>query len=90
MTTFDLLLSGLEHATGLANIFAVIIGVLLGLAVGALPALGPSAGTAILLPAIINLEPTVAIAGLCGVYYGAMYGGAVTSILLGVPATPQP
>jgi putative tricarboxylic transport membrane protein len=67
------------------NLLAIFVGVILGLAVGALPALGPAAGVAILLPAIVNLDPTVAIAGLAGVYYGAMYGGAVTSILLGVP-----
>src|SRR3546814_19324644 len=67
------------------NLVSVGVGVLLGLAVVALPALEPTAGVAVLLPAIVNLEPTVAMAGLAGVYYGAMYGGAVTSILLGLP-----
>jgi len=85
MSTFELLLNGLENAVTLGNLGATIVGVLLGLAVGALPALGPSSGVAILLPAIVNLDPTMAIAGLGGVYYGAMYGGSVTSILLGVP-----
>ncbi|WMT88113.1 tripartite tricarboxylate transporter permease [Pelagibacterium sp. 26DY04] len=85
METLDLLLQGLASALAFDNLIAVLIGVLLGLAVGALPALGPAAGVAILLPAIVNLDPTVAIAGLAGVYYGAMYGGAVTSILIGVP-----
>lgn len=85
MASLELLMFGLQNAMSLANLSAVIIGITLGLAVGALPALGPAAGVAILLPSIVNLDPTVAIAGLAGVYYGAMYGGAVTSILIGVP-----
>jgi putative tricarboxylic transport membrane protein len=85
MDTIQLLLGGLSAALALQNVLAILIGVLLGLAVGTLPALGPAAGVAILLPAIVNLDPTMAIAGLAGVYYGAMYGGAITSILLGVP-----
>src|SRR3546814_2716224 len=85
MCSLELLLAGLQQAAAMQNLVAVMVGVLLGLAVGALPALGPSAGVAVLLPAIVNLEPTVAMAGLAGVYYGAMYGGAVTSILLGLP-----
>lgn len=85
MSTLQLLFDGLAQAANLPNFLATMVGVLIGLAVGALPALGPSAGVAILLPAIVNLNPTVAIAGLAGVYYGAMYGGGVTSILIGVP-----
>lgn len=85
METIDLLLNGLSGALLPQNLLAVLVGVLFGLAVGALPALGPAAGVAILLPAIVNLDATVAIAGLAGVYYGAMYGGAITSILIGVP-----
>lgn len=85
MDTLSLLMGGLTAALAWPNLIAVIVGVLVGLAVGALPALGPAAGVAILLPAIVNLDPMIAIAGLAGVYYGAMYGGAVTSILLGVP-----
>jgi putative tricarboxylic transport membrane protein len=85
METLALLFDGLAGAVAPQNLLAIFVGVILGLAVGALPALGPAAGVAILLPAIVNLDPTVAIAGLAGVYYGAMYGGAVTSILLGVP-----
>lgn len=83
--TLSLLMQGLSAATSMENLLAILVGVVLGLVVGALPALGPAAGVAILLPAIVNLDPTIAIAGLAGVYYGAMYGGAVTSILIGVP-----
>src|SRR3546814_16349796 len=71
MSSLELLLAGLQQAAAMQNLVAVMVGVLLGLAVGALPALGPSAGVAVLLPAIVNLEPTVAMAGLAGVYYGA-------------------
>jgi len=85
MESFDLLLSGLWVASGYDYLLATLVGVLLGLAVGVLPALGPSAAIAILLPVILNFEPTLAMAALAGTYYGAMYGGAVTSILLGIP-----
>lgn len=85
MEAFELLLHGLSLAFTVPVLLAVFTGVLLGLAVGALPALGPSAGIAILLPSIVNLDPTLAIAGLCGIYYGSMYGASVTSILIGVP-----
>lgn len=85
MESFDLLMNGLSAAFGADMLLATFLGVVLGLAVGVLPALGPAAAVAILLPVIVQFEPATAIAGLAGVYYGAMYGGAVTSILLGIP-----
>ncbi|WP_418025411.1 tripartite tricarboxylate transporter permease (plasmid) [Paracoccus sp. TD-10] len=85
MNTFDLLLSGLSAAMGFEMLAATLIGVVLGLAIGVLPALGPAAAVAILLPIVVRFEPATAMAGLAGIYYGAMYGGAVTSILLGIP-----
>jgi putative tricarboxylic transport membrane protein len=85
MDTFLLLLHGLTVAVTPDHLLATLFGVLVGLAVGVLPALGPPAAVAILLPVILNFEPTIAMAGLAGTYYGAMYGGAVTSILLGIP-----
>lgn len=66
-------------------LLAVLFGAIFGLFVGALPGLGPAAGVAILLPIVVGLDGTAAIAALAGVYYGAMFGGAVTSILLGIP-----
>jgi putative tricarboxylic transport membrane protein len=78
-------MGGLRVALTFDPLMATLAGVLLGLAVGVLPALGPAAAIAILLPIVLRFEPTVAIAGLAGTYYGAMYGGAVTSILLGIP-----
>jgi len=85
MEIFSDLFYGLSVATSGPMLLATLLGVLLGLAIGVLPAMGPPAALAILLPIVVSFEPTVAVAGLAGVYYGAMYGGAVTSILLGIP-----
>ncbi|NGN45297.1 TctA subunit of the tripartite Tricarboxylate transport(TTT) family protein [Mesorhizobium sp. CGMCC 1.15528] len=85
MEIFSDLFFGLSVATSSPMLLATLLGVLLGLAIGVLPAMGPPAALAILLPIVVSFEPTVAVAGLAGVYYGAMYGGAVTSILLGIP-----
>jgi putative tricarboxylic transport membrane protein len=85
MEIFSDLFFGLSVATSGPMLLATLLGVLLGLAIGVLPAMGPPAALAILLPIVVSFEPTVAVAGLAGVYYGAMYGGAVTSILLGIP-----
>jgi putative tricarboxylic transport membrane protein len=62
-----------------------LAGCLLGTLVGMMPGLGPLAGISLLLPATFGLEPTVAIVLLAGVYYGAMYGGSTTSILMRIP-----
>ncbi len=86
METLDLLWAGIFNAaTSPALLLAVFVGVVLGLLIGALPGLGPAAGVAILLPLCVGFEPTLAMASLAGVYYGAMFGGAITSILLGIP-----
>ena len=53
--------------------------------VGVLPGLGPTAGTAILLPLTYGMSPTASIIMLSGIYYGAMYGGTVTSVLINTP-----
>ena len=64
---------------------ACLIGAMLGTLVGVLPGLGPSAAVAILLPMIYGLDPLQALITLAGIYYGAMYGGTITSVLLGLP-----
>ncbi len=56
-----------------------------GMIVGVMPGLGPSAGLAILLPLTFTLDPTGAIVMLAAVYYGAMYGGTITSVLINTP-----
>jgi putative tricarboxylic transport membrane protein len=62
-----------------------IVGCLVGTFVGMLPGLGPLAGISLLLPLTFGLNPTTAIVLLAGIYYGAMYGGSTTSILIRIP-----
>jgi len=62
-----------------------VIGCLWGTIVGVLPGLGPLAGLTLLLPLTYHLEPTAAIVMLAGIFYGAMYGGSTTSILVRIP-----
>jgi len=79
------LLSGLANALTLANIGFALIGCLLGTLVGILPGLGPASAMAILLPVALHLPPTGAIIIMAGIYYGAMYGGSTTAILMNIP-----
>lgn len=67
------------------NILYAFIGCLIGTLVGVLPGIGPAGGMAILLPLIFGMEPASAIILLAGIYYGSMYGGSTTAILLNVP-----
>ncbi|MEK6654960.1 MAG: tripartite tricarboxylate transporter permease, partial [Thermodesulfobacteriota bacterium] len=67
------------------NIWMALLGCLLGTLVGILPGLGPSATIAILLPITFGMDATPAMIMMCAVYYGAMYGGSTTSILVNVP-----
>ncbi len=62
-----------------------LIGVVCGVIIGALPGLGPSVGIAVLLPLCYGLSPACALCMLCGIYYGAMYGGSITAILINTP-----
>ncbi len=67
------------------NIAVIIVGVTVGLFIGAMPGLGSVNGVAILLPMTFLVPPTSAIIFLAAIYYGAMYGGAISSIMLGIP-----
>ena len=67
------------------NLGLVIFGCLLGLFIGAMPGLGSVNGVAILLPLTFLVPPTSAVIFLGAIYYGAMYGGAISSIMLGIP-----
>lgn len=78
-------LGGLLNAFSPMNLLYCFVGSLLGTVVGVLPGLGPTATMAMLLPLTAYLDPTGAIIMLAGIFYGAMYGGSVTSILLNVP-----
>jgi putative tricarboxylic transport membrane protein len=67
------------------NLLWSALGVTLGTAIGVLPGIGPALTVALLLPVTFNLEPTSAFIMFAGIYYGAMYGGSTTSILLNAP-----
>lgn len=84
MEAFQYLYNGFASLSW-ANIFYCFVGVFWGTMVGILPGLGPMAGTALLLPLTFKMDPTSGIIMLAGVFYGAMYGGSTTSILLNMP-----
>ena len=79
------LLSGFLGALTFTNLVYAFVGCLLGTFVGVLPGLGPAATCAILLPLTTYMDPAGAIIMLASIYYGAMYGGSTTSILVNVP-----
>jgi putative tricarboxylic transport membrane protein len=68
-----------------ANLLACFLGVVLGTIVGVLPGLGPAGAMALVLPLTVKLGPTAGLIMLAGIYYGSMYGGSTTSILVNVP-----
>jgi putative tricarboxylic transport membrane protein len=76
---------GFSIALTPANLFACFVGVLVGTIVGILPGIGPVGAMALLLPSTFALQPATALIMLAGIYYGAMYGGSTTSILVNVP-----
>ena len=79
------LLYGFSIALAPTNLLACLLGVLVGTIVGILPGIGPVGAMALLLPSTFALEPATALIMLAGIYYGAMYGGSTTSILVNVP-----
>jgi putative tricarboxylic transport membrane protein len=85
MEILGLLADGFLVAMQPLNLLLVIIGVTLGLFIGAMPGLGSVNGVAILLPITFLVPPGSAIIFLAAIYYGAMYGGAISSITLGIP-----
>ena len=85
MDTLGHLLHGFSVTLQPHNLFYCFLGVFGGTLVGVLPGLGPQAAIVLLLPAAVYLEPVTAIIMLAGVYYGSMYGGSTTSILVNIP-----
>jgi putative tricarboxylic transport membrane protein len=79
------LLYGFSVGLQPANILFCFIGVLIGTLVGVLPGIGPVGAISILLPTTFHMSPVSAIIMLAGIYYGAMYGGSTTSILVNIP-----
>ncbi len=85
MTGFDHLLGGFAVALSWKGLLYCFLGCLWGTIVGVLPGLGPLAGITLLLPLTFGLDPTIGIIMLTGIFYGAMYGGSTTSILVRIP-----
>ena len=85
MDSLQFLLQGFATAATPMNLLLALLGVTIGTAVGVLPGVGPAMTVALLLPITYNLEPTSAMIMLAGIFYGGMYGGSTTSILLNTP-----
>jgi putative tricarboxylic transport membrane protein len=83
--TLQSLLYGFSVSLTATNLLYCALGVVLGTIVGVLPGIGPLGGITILLPTTFGMEPVSAIIMLAGIYYGAMYGGSTTSILVNIP-----
>ena len=85
MESIELLLEGFANALTPAHLAYAAIGVILGTAVGVLPGVGTAMTVALLFPITYSVEPTGALIMFAGIYYGGMYGGSTTSILLNTP-----
>ena len=83
--TVSNLILGFSTAFTPINLLWACLGCFLGTVVGVLPGIGPLAGISLLLPVTFSIEPTGGLILLCGIYYGAMYGGSTTSILMRIP-----
>src|SRR3990170_9105576 len=78
-------LDGFGTVTEPRNLLYCLIGVLIGMLIGVLPGLGPAATMAILLPIVVTVDPVSGVIMMAGIYYGAQYGGTITSVLLQLP-----
>ncbi|HEY4664731.1 MAG TPA: tripartite tricarboxylate transporter permease [Comamonas sp.] len=85
MELFDALMQGFAVAATPVNLLWALLGCALGTAVGVLPGIGPAVAVAMLLPITAKVEITASMIFFAGIYYGAMYGGSTTSILLNTP-----
>jgi putative tricarboxylic transport membrane protein len=85
MDLLNNLASGFVAAMSQANLIACFVGVMIGTIIGVLPGIGPVGAMALLLPFSFGMDPAAGLIMLAGIYYGSMYGGSTTSILLNVP-----
>ncbi|MCW5233221.1 tripartite tricarboxylate transporter permease [Verminephrobacter eiseniae] len=85
METLDLLMHGFATAATPVNLLWAFVGCMIGTAVGVLPGIGPAVAVAMLLPITVRVEATASMIFFAGIYYGAMYGGSTTAILLNTP-----
>ena len=83
----EALMQGLLGALSVTNIGLSVLGTALGVIIGAIPGLGPGMGVAVCLPITFSMEPASGMLFLMGIYCGAVYGGSVSAILLGIPGT---
>lgn len=81
---------GLGVALTPLNLLYCLFGALIGTLIGVLPGIGPIATIAMLLPVTFNVPPVSALIMLSGIYYGAMYGGSTTSIMINLPGKLPP
>lgn len=88
MSYFDNILLGFKIALQIENVFFCFVGVFLGNLVGVLPGIGPIATISLLLPITFHFSSCTAIIMLAGIYYGSMYGGTITSVLVNIPGEP--
>ena len=89
MEQLELLLHGFSIVLSWHSIGIMLIGILLGVLVGVLPGLGGPNGVAILLPLTFSMTPVSGIIMLSCIYWGALFGGAITSILFNIPGEPS-
>ena len=85
MESLQLLIGGFATALKPIYLLFALLGCTMGTLIGVLPGIGPAAGTAILIPITVAMDPTAAIIMLSAIYYGAMYGGTITSVLINTP-----
>ena len=85
MDTLQYIIQGFEVAATPINLWYTFLGCVMGTVIGVLPGIGPAAGIALLIPVTFGMNPTSALIMMCGMYYGAMYGGSTTSILINTP-----
>jgi len=85
MEFFGNILMGFQTTFHPINLFYCFLGCLIGTAIGVLPGIGPTGAVSILLPVTFKISPVTSVILLAGIYYGAMYGGSTTSILVNVP-----
>ncbi len=85
MNPLEGLLYGLGVAFTPGNLLAALVGALAGTAIGVLPGLGPVAGAALILPLTFALDPVAGLIMIAGIYYGSMYGGSTTAVLMNMP-----
>ena len=85
LNNLNLLLDGFQTALTPTNLIFGLLGTFLGTLVGVLPGIGPALAIGLLLPVTLTFEPTAALIMFACIYYGAMYGGSTTSILLNTP-----